>query len=208
MSTTVAAATYELGPRAIRVYDGIRDRITSGEWTPGTKLPSHTELAEMYGVAPLTMRQVLARLEQEGLVSREQGRGTFVRQPALPTVLVVEDEPDVGELLAAHVRAAGAKPILVTNVADARTVLESESNLALVLSDVRMPAASDGIGLIRTIRRRWPNLPLAAVTAYPGDLTALHGTPECPVLIVPKPFRPAQVREALSLALRLPASAQ
>lgn len=199
----MSAATYQLGPRAIRVYNAVRERIASGEWTAGTKLPSHTELAETYGVAPLTMRQVLARLEYEGLVSREQGRGTFVRQPALPIVLIVEDEPDVGELLAAHVRAAGAKPILASNATDARRVLETEPHIALVLSDVRMPSASDGIGLIQTIRRRWPTLPLAAVTAYPGDLTALHGTPECPVLIVPKPFRPAQVREALSLALRL-----
>jgi DNA-binding transcriptional regulator YhcF (GntR family) len=197
-------ATYELGPRAMRVYTAVRERITGGEWVAGTKLPSHNEMAESYGVAPLTMRQVLARLEHEGLVSREQGRGTFVREPSRPTVLIVEDEPDVGELLAAHVRGAGALPILVSNVSDARAMLEAEPGIALVLSDVRLPAAEDGIGLIRTIRRRWPALPVAAVTAYPADLAGLLGTPESPVLILPKPFRPTQVREALGLALRLP----
>src|SRR3712207_8185736 len=45
---------------------------SSGELPPGTKLPAHTELAQQFGVAPLTMRQVLARLEARGLVSRSE----------------------------------------------------------------------------------------------------------------------------------------
>ena len=77
---------YGLGPRAQRVYDVLRGRITSGELTSGSQLPSYVALAEQFGVAPLTMRQVLARLEEEGLVSREQGRGTYVRTPARPAV--------------------------------------------------------------------------------------------------------------------------
>jgi CheY-like chemotaxis protein len=203
----MATSAYDLGPRALRVHAAVRERIASGEWAAGTKLPAHTELAAAYGVAPLTVRQVLARLEDEGLVSREQGRGTFVRAPVLPAVLLVEDDPDARELLAAHVRAAGARPVLAANAVDARAALAADPALALVLSDVRLPEAADGIELIRAIRRRWPALPVAAVTAYPGDLAGLLGTPEAPVLVVAKPFRPAQIREALGLALRVPVPA-
>jgi CheY-like chemotaxis protein len=90
--------------------------------------------------------------------------------------------------------------------------LERDPSIALVISDVRMPPTGDvagftarpetaaGIGFIRTVRQRWPTLPLAAVTGYPDDLAELHGTPECPVLIVPKPFRASQIAEVLRLA--------
>jgi DNA-binding NtrC family response regulator len=163
-------------------------------------------LANEYGVAPMTIRQVLAHLETEGLVSREQGRGTFVRQPKVQSVLIVEDDPHIGELLAGIVRTTEINPILVTNVADAQAALNSDEEIVFILSDVRLPEATDGVEFIRSTRRRYPTLPVAAVTAFPGDLAALHGTPESPVLVLPKPFRAAQVREALSFALRLPAS--
>ena len=53
---------YGFGPRARRVYTVLRDRIARGDWVPGEKLPSHRELAAELGVAPLTVRQVLALL--------------------------------------------------------------------------------------------------------------------------------------------------
>jgi diguanylate cyclase (GGDEF)-like protein/PAS domain S-box-containing protein len=70
---------YRLGPRSRRVYEALREDILRARYPPGTKLPSHSDLASHFGVAPLTLRQALAQLEEEGLVSREQGRGTFVR---------------------------------------------------------------------------------------------------------------------------------
>jgi diguanylate cyclase (GGDEF)-like protein/PAS domain S-box-containing protein len=50
-----------------------------GAYPVAEKIPAHLELAKEFGVAPFTVRQVLAHLEREGLVSVEQGRGTFVR---------------------------------------------------------------------------------------------------------------------------------
>lgn len=72
----------ELGPRSRRVYDALRSRILHGDLPPGSQLPPHLRLAVEFDVAPMTVRQVLGRLEDEGLVSRELGRGTFVRQHA------------------------------------------------------------------------------------------------------------------------------
>jgi GntR family transcriptional regulator len=54
------------------------NEIVQHRWTPGVRIPSENELGERYGLSRTTIRQALARLEQEGLVSRSKGRGTFV----------------------------------------------------------------------------------------------------------------------------------
>src|SRR5688572_26453224 len=154
---------YNIGPRAKRVYDTLRARIVGGELPLGEQLPSYVALAAQFGVAPLTVRQVLAQLEREGLVSREQGRGTYVRAPAVPAVRLVDDEPAILALLSRFVEQGGFRPIAVPGPEAALAALEAERHIALVLSDVRMPAAADGLAFIRTARRRWPELPLAAV---------------------------------------------
>ena len=194
---------YNLGPKAHWVYTSLQQRILRGEFAIDSKLPSHIELATEFGVAPLTLRQVLARLEDEGLVSREQGRGTFVRKQSVPAVLIVEDGPEMRMLLATHVVRAGYRAIPVTNPADGLAALQANSDIALVFTDVRMPDKENGINFIRVVRRRWPNLPLAAITGYPDDLSELHGTPECPVLILPKPAWANQIEEALRMAMTL-----
>ena len=195
-------AAYGIGPRANRVLEALRQRILREDLPEGTKLPSHADLAASYGVAPLTMRQVLKRLEDEGLVRREQGRGTFVRRQSRPQVLVLEDEPDVAMVLAEYVSAVGAAAVTATTTAEAIEQLAADPDIVMILSDVHVPTAEDGLEFIRAARRRWPSTPLVAVTAYAEDLAPLHGTPEWPVLVVPKPFVPQQIRDALVLGVR------
>ena len=204
---------WDLGPRSRPVYAALRERILTGQLAAGAKLRGHSTLAAEFGVAPVTLRQALGRLETEGLVSREQGRGTFVRARATPAVLIVDDEPDMRALLARHVTHAGYRVVEAAGPTEGLSALARDPGIGLVLSDVRMPEAADvvgflplspgqaGVEFIRTVRRRWPELPLAAVTGYPDDLADLHGTPECPVLIVPKPFCLGQIEEVLRLAL-------
>jgi GntR family transcriptional regulator len=57
----------------------LEQEIASGRWQPEKRLPSEPELCHRYGLSRTTIRQALSRLEQEGLISREKGRGTFVR---------------------------------------------------------------------------------------------------------------------------------
>jgi GntR family transcriptional regulator len=61
-----------------RLATVIKDRILHGEWRPGQMLPSETHLSQEYGVALGTIRQALSLLVQDGVVERQQGRGTFV----------------------------------------------------------------------------------------------------------------------------------
>jgi GntR family transcriptional regulator len=56
----------------------LEEEIESGRWEPGLRIPSENELGTHYGLSRTTIRQALARLEQNGLVNRDKGRGTFV----------------------------------------------------------------------------------------------------------------------------------
>lgn len=58
--------------------------IRDGRLPAGARLPTHRELASREGIALVTATRVYAELDALGLVSREQGRGTFVRDVALP----------------------------------------------------------------------------------------------------------------------------
>ena len=195
---------YNLGPRAQRVYDQLRERIAQREFVPGVRLPAHTDLATEFGVAPLTMRQVLGRLEDDGLVSRQQGRGTFVQAQTAPAVLILGDNPEMRALLRVHVTRAGYRAVTTSGPSDALAALESDPTIALIFSDVRVPTRQEGLDFIRTVRRRWPQIPLAAATGFPEDLAELLGTPECPILILAKPIWAQQVEETLDLVLRRP----
>ncbi|MEG0222523.1 MAG: aminotransferase class I/II-fold pyridoxal phosphate-dependent enzyme, partial [Comamonas sp.] len=65
------------------LVDRLAKDIRSGRLPPGTRLPTHRQLAAREGLALVTATRVYAELEAMGLVSGEQGRGTFVKETAL-----------------------------------------------------------------------------------------------------------------------------
>jgi GntR family transcriptional regulator len=73
-----------------RVYLTLRDRISSGELTPGTRLPSEPDLADIHGVSRVTIRRALAELEREGLISRRPGAGTFITARTIRRPIVAD----------------------------------------------------------------------------------------------------------------------
>ena len=65
--------------------------IAQGQWRPGERLPSESELCERFGISRTTVRQALARLEQEGMVVRRKGFGTFAAS-AVPRMWLVQSQ--------------------------------------------------------------------------------------------------------------------
>ncbi|MEV0082303.1 GntR family transcriptional regulator [Saccharopolyspora sp. NPDC050642] len=61
-----------------QVADDLVADIESGELAPGSKLPTELELAELYGVARVTVRRAVAELKERGVLAVVHGRGTFV----------------------------------------------------------------------------------------------------------------------------------
>ncbi len=58
-----------------------QELIASGRWREGERLPPERELCRQFDVSRATLRQALAELERGGLITRHQGRGTFVSRP-------------------------------------------------------------------------------------------------------------------------------
>lgn len=68
-----------------QVADHIRAAISSGEYEPGSKLPSQPTLAERFGITQRTAGAAIAVLRREGLVRVVDNVGAFVRElPPLP----------------------------------------------------------------------------------------------------------------------------
>jgi len=69
-------------PRYQQVRDQLTRRIAAGEWPPGQAIPTEPELCAQYEVSIGTLRKAIDVLVSEGMLVREQGRGTFVRRPS------------------------------------------------------------------------------------------------------------------------------
>lgn len=76
------------GGRADEVVQRVSEAIHLGLLSDGEKLPVEVDLAAQFGVAPMTVREALAVLREEGLVETRRGRngGSFVRRPQSPPV--------------------------------------------------------------------------------------------------------------------------
>jgi GntR family transcriptional regulator len=65
-------------PLYLQVRDTLASRIAKGEWQSGHPIPNEVDLAFELGVSTGTVRKAMATLEDERLIVRRQGRGTFV----------------------------------------------------------------------------------------------------------------------------------
>lgn len=79
----------------------IKQRIRDGDFE-GDRIPSETELAQELGVSRTTIRDALSRLENEGVVYRKQGSGTYVNPPGLQIKTRLEEIWSYEAVLEAH----------------------------------------------------------------------------------------------------------
>ncbi|WP_043837875.1 GntR family transcriptional regulator [Muricoccus aerilatus] len=65
-------------PRWLQLKHALRDHL-SFDLSPGDRIPTEAEIGAHYGLSRITVRQAVTSLVDEGLLHRQQGRGTFVR---------------------------------------------------------------------------------------------------------------------------------
>ncbi len=70
---------FQVRPLYLQVRDALLERIKDGRWKPGSNLPSEIDLYRQLGVSLGTLRKALSVLENEQIIVREPGRGTFVK---------------------------------------------------------------------------------------------------------------------------------
>ncbi|WP_349606834.1 MULTISPECIES: GntR family transcriptional regulator [Cupriavidus] len=160
-------------PRFQQVRLILRDRIRSGFYETGMPLPGERQLAEEFGVARVTVRSALARLQEEGLVARLRGKGT------VPTFR--HDAP------AASVRSGLLDNIVSVSMRTRVTVLEWKRMPA-------PPAVSAALGLapgapvLKVVRvRKFKAQPIAYTEVFvPGELAGAldrHTLQDTPMLV-------------------------
>ncbi len=66
-------------PAYLQLANILRRQISEGAFRPGDLLPSEAQLVRRYGISPMTVRRSINLLLDEGVVSTEQGKGTFVK---------------------------------------------------------------------------------------------------------------------------------
>lgn len=73
-----AVGRFATRPLYLQVKDMLVQRIVAGAWKPGAAIPNEIELSRELGISVGTVRKALDEMEGEQLISRRQGRGTFV----------------------------------------------------------------------------------------------------------------------------------
>jgi CheY-like chemotaxis protein len=109
----------------------------------------------------------------------ERGRGTFVRAAEGPHVLIIAADRAKRADCEQEVREAGQYSVLAVTPAEGLAALDRETRLTLAVVDLHLPSASAGLRLVRRLRQRAPELPVAVLSPTRGQRTRLEHTAHC-----------------------------
>jgi DNA-binding NtrC family response regulator len=111
-----------------------------------------------------------------------------------PVVLVVEDDYLIRKGAVAIIHDAGFQVVEADNADDALEILEADSNVHIVFTDIQMPGSIDGLKLAKFVKDRWPPIKIVATSGRLGvDSVDLPNG----VVLVPKPYDPDRLVETL-----------
>jgi GntR family transcriptional regulator len=165
------------GTLVSRVSEDLRSELAASHYTPGSRLPTESELSVEFGVSRPTVRSALRELEALGLVRTQHGVGTFVvDKPAIRAGLEKMDS------ITDSIRATGREPGMVYVSRLVRPVLPEEA------AQMGVPGDAAALELRRTI------LADGEVVAYSYDLM--------PMQILPADFEPEEMDGSIFAFLR------
>lgn len=121
--------------------------------------------------------------------------------PHTARVLVVDDEPDIRELLEITLARMGLESLSAATLAGARELLASEE-LQLCLTDMRLPDGN-GIDLVEHIQATRPQLPVAMITAHGNVDSAIRALKAGAFDFISKPVSLEKLRALVTAALEL-----
>jgi CheY-like chemotaxis protein len=120
-----------------------------------------------------------------------------VPRPAAGTILVVEDNAEVGDVTATLLEQIGYRVLRAENAAEALAQLEDGAAVDLVFSDIMMPNGMNGIHLAQEVSERYPKLRVLLTTGY-SEVTAAG---ESRFAILRKPFALSELERAIRDAM-------
>ncbi len=120
---------------------------------------------------------------------------------SLARILIVDDEPDIRELLSITLGRMGLDCATASDLAGARRLLEQEE-FGLCLTDMRLPDG-DGLELVAHIQQHCPRLPVAVITAHGNMESAINALKLGAFDFLSKPVELETLRTLVSTALKL-----
>jgi len=118
-----------------------------------------------------------------------------------PTVLIVDDEPDIRELLSMTLEGMDVIPDTAEDLAGARARLET-TDFHFCLTDMRLPDG-DGLELVQWMQKNAPGVPVAVITAHGNVESAVRALKLGAYDFVSKPLKVKDLRKLVTTALRL-----
>jgi two-component system response regulator PilR (NtrC family) len=118
-----------------------------------------------------------------------------------PLALIVDDEPDIRELLELTLGRMSVDTRAAATLAEAQRLL-GEAKFDLCLTDMRLPDG-DGLQLVETIQQNYPELPVAVITAHGNMETAVQALKAGAFDFVSKPVDLQVLRNLVTGALKL-----
>jgi CheY-like chemotaxis protein len=114
----------------------------------------------------------------------------MVHSVAAPVVLVVEDEMLLRMRAVDMVEDAGYTSVEAVDADEAVEILQSRSDIALLLTDIQMPGTMDGLTLAHTVHERWPPIKIILVS---GQLLRSNIDIPADSRFFRKPLQPAEM---------------
>ena len=117
------------------------------------------------------------------------------------TVLIVEDDALVRTYVIAQVRALGYRTLAATNAAEALALIDGDTPIDLLFTDIVMPGTMNGRQLADEARRRRPGIKVLFTSGYAENAIVHHGRLDPGVLLLAKPYRKQQLAQMIRAAL-------
>ena len=147
-----------------------------------------------------TIRICIPRAEGQGAAGADLHIGLDRTPPASATILVVEDDPDVREMIVGILSDLGYQTVVATNGPEALAILHREHSIDLLFTDIVMPAGMSGADLAREASRLRPDLKVLLSSGYTREANRWRsGRVEFP--FIAKPYRPTTLGKKLEEVL-------
>ncbi|HEX3414142.1 MAG TPA: PAS domain S-box protein, partial [Stellaceae bacterium] len=147
-----------------------------------------------------TVRIHLPRAEGQAAAGAALHDGLEKTPPAAATILVVEDDPDVREMIVGILSDLGYQTLVATNGPEALAILNDGHSVDLLFTDIVMPAGMSGTDLARQASRLRPDLKVLLSSGYTREANQWRSA-RGDLPFIAKPFRPTTLGKKLEEVL-------